>query len=108
LKSILYSFFVINSFTRFEITDEVTGQSKRIYIEQAEQMRTNDRSTLLIDFTHLYHKDSDLADITLTDFYKHENSLKKGLADFMSSQFADYAKDRLFQLSFFNLLSIER
>jgi len=63
---------------------------------------------MIVDFSHLYHKDSDLADITLVDFYKHENALRKGLSDFMSNLFADYAKDRLFYLSFYNLSSVEK
>ena len=93
---------------RFEQIDEATQEPKRIYIEQAEQMRTNDRSTLYVDFSHLLSKDTDLAEITLGDYYKHERSLRKGLQDFMFNLFADYARDKLFNLSFHNLPSIER
>jgi DNA replication licensing factor MCM6 len=103
---------IARHFTKFleeyEELDETTQEPKRIYIEQAEQMRNNDRSTLYVDFVHLLNKDTDLAEITLADFYKHEKSLRKGLQDFMFNLFADYARDKLFNLSFFNLPSTER
>lgn len=71
-------------------------------------MRTNDRATLYVDFLHLMNKDSDLSEITLSDYYKYESALRKGLQDFMFNLFAEYARDKLFTLSFYNLSSIEK
>ena len=72
-------------------------------------MRTNDRSTLYIDFADFFAKDPELGDLAILDYYKHEPALLKGLYDFLYGLYPDYAtKDKIFNLSFRNLKSVEK
>jgi Predicted ATPase involved in replication control, Cdc46/Mcm family len=106
MSTFLLSFFL--TFISFEEFNETIGEVVKPYREQADQMRTNDRATLYVDFSHLLKQDSELAETILSDYYRHENSLRKGLQDFMFNLYPEYARNKLFNLSFFNLVSTEK
>jgi DNA replicative helicase MCM subunit Mcm2 (Cdc46/Mcm family) len=71
-------------------------------------MRTNERTTMFVNFSQFEEADSELAETILGDFYKYEPALRAGLQEFMLALFPEYAASKLFFLAFHNLTSIEK
>lgn len=92
----------------FEEYNEDRRENVKQYREQAESMRTNDRTTLFVNFSHLVALDSELAEAILTDYFRHDPALRRGLQDFIFTLYPEYASSKLFHLSFYNLSSIEK
>ena len=73
------------------------------YLDQIESMKTNERTTLYVDWSHLQQHDIDLADAIKEHFHHLEPYLRQSVSRVMASLHEGYAQDREFHVSFFNL-----
>ena len=79
------------------------GDAAHEYLEQCHAMRENERSTLFVDYQHIEAHDSDLSDAIKERFYELEPHLRVSVRRVVASLHEDYAADRDFHVSFFNL-----
>ena len=64
--------------------------------------------TFYVNFKHLMSLGVlDFIQIIYSEFYKYEETLKKAVGQFIYSQEPEFAKDKHFALSFFNLHEVE-
>jgi DNA replication licensing factor MCM6 len=92
----------------FKIIDNTTNEEDKVYIRQAESMRTMDKATMQVDFHHILNYDSELAEAILSQHYRFEPFLRKTLQHFMFNLYPDLNNQKTFDISFFGLSSLER
>ena len=95
--------------TEFNAKEE-QGNEVRYYIREAENMHTNERTTMFINFSHLATSAaySELAVILITDYYRFESVLKKALCEFMYRITGENQENKVYFISFFKLPSVEK
>ena len=71
-------------------------------------MKINDRNTIYIDFSHIMSFDTELADTIVSQYYRFESSLRKTIQSFMFNLSPDHARNKIFDISFFGLPSLEK
>jgi len=85
-----------------------SGQPIRYYHLQSNKIKSEEKTTMYIDFEHLGQfntgdKEEDLPEDILANFYRFESSMNKALYNFMIKYHPEYSKDRTFFLAFYNL-----
>ena len=98
--------YFIDFLTNF--SDEADGVSTQAggvlpYIEQINQMKDEERTTLFVDYQHVLQRDMDLADAIKDQFYYLEPYLRSAVSKVMLHYHEGYSQDREFHVSFFNL-----
>lgn len=75
------------------------------YRVEAEKMKSNERVTMNIDFSHLiqFKTDIDLAYEIIEHFYRFEQALKHAVRDFMTTYYPEYAQKHIFYVAFHNM-----
>ena len=73
------------------------------YVEQFNAMRETERTTLFVDYQHLFSHDSELADAVREQFHFLEPHLRASVGKVMASLHEVYAAEKDFHVSFFNL-----
>jgi DNA replication licensing factor MCM6 len=85
---------------------------RRDYVEQVNQMRHDDRTTLLVDFRQLLSYNQILAEAIEEQLYRVEPYLRRATQNFIRklhpSFVADETGDKEFWLSFYNIFSIHK
>jgi DNA replicative helicase MCM subunit Mcm2 (Cdc46/Mcm family) len=93
------------------INSGMTGASKQIilhYLEQINFMKNDDRTTLLVDYDHVFKHDLELAQVLIEHYYRFEQELRKGLTEVIRKYHPAYELDAEkrqhdFWLAFYNL-----
>ncbi|KAG2823770.1 DNA replication licensing factor [Phytophthora cactorum] len=70
--------------------DEVMGQTKINYSQQAEVMRNTETSSLFVDFSHVLEFDPDLAQALQAQYYRWEPYLRRSVFEFIRLEDAAY------------------
>ena len=91
---------VSNRFKDF--LENFSQDNHRPYKAQGEKLIYLEKTTMNIDWTHFRGNYEDLAEAIMTDFFRYEPFLNKGLQSFMFHYFTE-AKERVFHVAFFNL-----
>lgn len=83
------------------------GQPAHEYVEQLEVMKSNDTTTLHVDFNHVLAHDEPLAEAIELEYYRFEVYLRRAVQRMVKKYHPDYALDegtnKEFFISFFNL-----
>ena len=90
--------------------DRETGKLVKYYVVAAEKMMKNNRSTLLVNFSHLaeFAGEMDLAEAIIREYYRHQPYLLKSLHKFMQAQFVEVKSEDQYFLSFTNIPIVEK
>ena len=79
-------------------------------MSQIQKMKMDEKTTLFVDFEHINKftceqatEQGDLGEDLLTNYYRFEPWLRRGLTKVMFDEDPDYAKDKLFFVAFYNL-----
>ena len=78
------------------------------YLEQIKFMKNDDRTTLFVDYDHIFRHDVELAQALIENYYRFEPDLRKGLAEVVRKYHPIYEVDaekrqQEFWLAFYNL-----
>lgn len=87
------------------------GHSVLYYQMQAERLRADEKATMFIDYSHIQKykfKDSNFNEAIVIEYHRYEPYLRKALTQFMYELNPVYAKDRFFQVGFYNLPHIQK
>ena len=90
---------------------EKEGQPIKYYVKQAERIKVQEKQTLFIDFSHLLSYDfgdDKLMNLLINQFHRYEVYLRKAVTQFMNDLGHIYAKERYFQVGFFNLPTVNK
>ena len=86
----------------------------KYYVLQAEKLKNEEKLTMFIDFSHLmqYRFDEDKGFSFVTGIVKEYNRfemyLRKAVSQFMGDLGHQYAKDRYFQLGYYNMPTLQK
>lgn len=100
-------------FIKFLQTYEETHleEEKKItkpYHEEAFKMMNSKRTTMYINFYHLINYNNfDLIQAIHEEFYKYENSLKSAVYKFIEELYPEYARQKVFYISFYNFHEVD-
>lgn len=97
----------LNIWLRYTVEDPSTGELRKPYVEQAQQMILNERTTIYVDFGH-FTAYQDLAEAILLEFYRHEAGLRKAVQTFVFNLFKDAGRDKLYYVAFHNFSNIDK
>ncbi len=98
---------MLKIFPRFTVEDPETREVRKPYVEQANEMRRNERTTIYIDFTDLLNY-KDLADAIVTEFYRHEPALRKAVQTFIFNLFKETGREKIYYVAFHNFPNIDK
>ena len=91
------------------------GESYQNYSQQAETMRNTETSSLFVDFMHVKEHDEDLANAILSQYYRFEHYLRRGIFDFMKMEDLHYTinddankSEKEFFVCFYNMEQVSR
>ena len=94
----------------FRQMDRETQREVHVYTVEAEKMMKNKRTTIYINYRDIVEYENpdqyDMAEKIAENFYKYEPCLRKATHIFMMDLYKDFAKDKLFYLSFYNMYEI--
>ncbi|KAG6967098.1 hypothetical protein JG687_00004467 [Phytophthora cactorum] len=95
--------------------DEVMGQTKINYSQQAEVMRNTETSSLFVDFSHVLEFDPDLAQALQAQYYRWEPYLRRSVFEFIRLEDAAYTVNedanktqREFFVNFYNFQHVSQ
>lgn len=95
----------------YEEIEEAEDQTKRIrkpYYLQAMELAKNKSTTMYINFKHLTEIGNvDFLDAIYREFFLYEPSLKKAVYNFIYKHIPEYARNKIFYVSFYNLHEVE-
>lgn len=103
--------FFENFLDTFQETDQLSSEAKRTkktYLIQAQELTKNKSTTMYINFRHLTEMGNvDFIDVIYREFFLYEGALKKAVYNYMYKHFPEYARNKLFYVSFYNLHEVE-
>jgi len=83
-----------------------SGAPIRYYMQMAEVLKNEERSTLQVDFSHMssfQFGDAHFMDQLLQEFGRYEPYLRKAVTQFLNGLGYPLGKNRFFQLAIYNL-----
>ena len=78
---------------------------------QAEKLRADEKVTLFVDYSHIQKykfKDNNFNEAIVVEYHRYDPYLRRALTQFMNEQCPQYAKERFFQVGFYNLPQIQK
>eukprot|EP01147_Barroeca_monosierra_P008323 gene8323-869_t len=85
-----------------------TGHDIKPYVNEIDEMKNRDETTMFIDYNHLMTYEEELAGSILSNYYRYEEHLRDAVRDFIISKYPQLEKDdkdhpRQFYVAFHSL-----
>jgi DNA replication licensing factor MCM6 len=98
----------LESYEEIDDSDNQIHRIRKPYYNQAEELTKNKSTTMYINFKHLTDMGNlDFLEAIYREFFLYEKSLKKAIYNFIYKHFPEYARNKLFYVSFYNLHEVE-
>lgn len=89
--------------------EETSADGKRVryYHQEVKKMRDNNKTTLIVRFTHLMQSNSELVEIILHDYYRYEPVLRRAAIGFIEAADPSFPRDKRIYLGFSHFYSVD-